>query len=228
MSCVELEEESIIENETTVEEESIIEDESIIEQPEKSSGKQVISDGDESFEELEKQQSSLLKMDFETSIQNLPTKGRQYKEKLLLTMLGIFGKFTNVRSLYREPEIRKIYLDFLSSKNSDIQKAALTCLCAYKEDFLLPYKDGLNNLIDEKNFKNELVRFRIDEEKHRPGILPILMRILHSKMTKRVGMRTGGKAGGLVRRKCILRFLGGTKEDEMMVFVQMAFKPFQR
>ncbi|KAJ8667479.1 hypothetical protein QAD02_009142 [Eretmocerus hayati] len=163
--------------------------------------------------------------------------GRAQRVKLLLAMLQVFGKFTNTRSLFREPEVLRIYLDLLSSKNSEIQKAALNCLYTYKHKYLLPYREHLDNITDEKNLKNELARFQVNtasdggeatvRDEHRSGLMPVLMRILHAKMTQRVGMRTGGKAGGLVRRKTILRFLAGITEDEMMLFVRMAFKPFR-
>lgn len=139
--------------------------------------------------------------------------GRTERIKLLLAMLEVFGKFTNTCSLYREPEILKIYLDLLSSKNYEIQRAALGCLYTYKYKYLLPYKDQLDNIVTEKNLKNELTRFHISvqdgavlQQEHRESFMPILMRILHAKMSQRVGMRTGGKSGGLVRRKTILRY----------------------
>jgi U3 small nucleolar RNA-associated protein 20 len=146
----------------------------------------------------------------ETKIQLTRTKS----VKLLLAMLQTFGRFTNTRSLYREPEIHRIYLDLLSSKNSEIQKAALACLYTYKYKYILPYKEHLDNIVDEKNLKNELSRFQISVgeanetillEEHRQDLMPIIMRILHAKMVQRVGMRTGGKSGGLVKRKTILR-----------------------
>ncbi|KZC04815.1 Small subunit processome component 20 like protein, partial [Dufourea novaeangliae] len=159
---------------------------------------------------------------------------RIYKTKLLIAQLEIFGKVTNPRTLYRESEMQTIYLDLLSSKSSDVQTAALNCLLTYKYKYLLPYKDNLNNLISEKNLKNELVRFKVDEESnmiqndHRAEFIPILMRLLYAKMVSKVGLRTGGKGGGLLRRKMILRFLSGTQEDEMIIFVKMAFRPFRK
>ncbi|XP_033340653.2 small subunit processome component 20 homolog [Megalopta genalis] len=159
---------------------------------------------------------------------------RVYKAKVLIAQLEIFGKITNPRTLYRESEIQKIYLDLLSSKNPDIQKAALNCLLTYNHKYLLPYKDNLISLISEQNIKNELTRFKIDEEsssiqnEHRKDIIPILMRILYAKMASKTGMRTGGKGGGLLRRKLILRFLAGTQENEMIIFVKMAFRPFNK
>lgn len=160
-------------------------------------------------------------------------KSRNYKVKHLLAQMEIFEKISNPKMLHREAEMRQIYLDLLSSKNADIQKVALNCLFAYKHEYLLPYKESLYNLINEKNLKNELARFKLDRESdviketHRENLIPIIMRIIYAKMLMKTGMRTGGKAGGFTRRKMILRFLGGTQEDEMIVFVKMAFRPFK-
>ncbi|KAG7189774.1 hypothetical protein KM043_017437 [Ampulex compressa] len=159
---------------------------------------------------------------------------KNYKIKLLIAQMEIFDKIQNPKMLYREAEMRKIYLDLLSSRNPDIQKAALNCLFSYKHKYLLAYKEHLYNLIAEKNLKNELALFKIDQEskmiqeEHRNDFIPILMRIIYAKMVMKTGMRTGGKSGGLQRRKIVLRFLAGTQENEMMVFAQMAFKPFKR
>ncbi|KAL6428059.1 hypothetical protein ACFW04_008441 [Cataglyphis niger] len=161
------------------------------------------------------------------------TKNRNYKVKRLLAQMEIFEKVLNPKMLYREAEMRQIYLDLLSSKNADIQKAALNCLFAYKYEYLLPYKESLYGLISEKNLKNELARFKLDQESdvikeiHRENLIPIIMRIIYAKMIMKTGMRTGGKASGFTRRKMILRFLGGMQEDEMIVFIQMAFRPFK-
>ncbi|XP_026828311.1 small subunit processome component 20 homolog [Ooceraea biroi] len=161
------------------------------------------------------------------------SKIRNYKVKLLIAQLQIFHKVLNPKMLYREAEMHQIYLDLLFSKNVDVQKAALNCLFAYKHKYLLPYKESLFGLISEKNLKNELTRFKLDREsnviseEHRENLIPIVMRITYAKMVTKTSMRTGGKAGGFARRKMILRFLGGTQEDEMITFIKMAFKPFK-
>ncbi|XP_072743036.1 small subunit processome component 20 homolog [Anoplolepis gracilipes] len=160
-------------------------------------------------------------------------KSRNYKVKHLLAQMEIFEKVLNPKMLHREAEMRQIYLDLLSSKNADIQKAALNCLFAYKYEYLLPYKESLYSLISEKNLKNELTRFKLDreseviQENHRENLIPIIMRIIYAKMVMKTGMRTGGKASGFIRRKMILRFLNGTQEDEMIIFIKMAFRPFK-
>lgn len=165
-----------------------------------------------------------------TTVTQTDATGRNYKVKLLIAQMEIFDKVLNPRMMYREAEMRQIYLDLLSSKNADVQKATLNCLFAYKDKYLLPYRESLYGLVSERNLKNELARFQLDhesdaiQEEHRADLIPIVMRIIYAKMVAKTGMRTGGKAGGSARRKIVLRFLAGTREYEMLVFVRMAFR----
>ncbi|XP_063986981.1 small subunit processome component 20 homolog [Diachasmimorpha longicaudata] len=163
--------------------------------------------------------------------------GRSSDFKLLLAQLSLFAKANNPKMMYRESEMYQIYLDLLTSKSVELQKAVLDCLFSYKHKFLMPYKDHLYGLIEEKNLRNELARFKIEHEEdtttmiqedHRNALMPILMRLVYAKMISRGAGRAAGAAGGLVRRKIILRFLMGVKETEMMFFTKMAFKPFEK
>lgn len=136
--------------------------------------------------------------------------------------------------MYREPELYKLYFDFLKHKNTEIQRVSLDCLMTYKFKYLLPYKDHLYNLVDTKNFKNEIINFRVDKEsaqvlvEHRQNLIPIVLQIVFSKMSSKTGLRTGGKASGQNRRNLILRFLAGCEENEMLSFVQKAFVTYSK
>ena len=72
----------------------------------------------------------------------------------------------------------------LSKKNGLIQKSALACIMTYKHKYLMPYKENLDSLMDDKLFREALVQFSIDEstgivhEDHRKGLLPVLFRYL--------------------------------------------------
>ncbi|KOX69407.1 Small subunit processome component 20 like protein [Melipona quadrifasciata] len=198
------------------------------------------SDNESEESEKEEEKNKEVTIFTDTKIKQMDTEMRKnimskiYKVKLLLAQLEVFEKMTNPRTLYRESEMQKIYLDLLSSKVPDIQKGALNCLLTYKYKYLLPYKDNLLSIINEKNLKNELIRFKVDKEsntiaeEHRAEFIPILMRIIYAKMIAKTGMRTGGKAGGTLKRKIILRFLSGIEENEMIIFIHMAFKPFKK
>lgn len=137
-------------------------------------------------------------------------------------------------SLYREPDLYKVYFDFLQHKDATIQKAALDCILTYKHKYLTPYKQNLCNLVDDKNFKNEITTFRVDKEsdmiiqEHRQNLIPIVIQIVFSKMSVKTGLRTGGKASSQLRRNLILRFLAGCEEKEMLNFVEKSFRFYSR
>ncbi|XP_023019456.2 LOW QUALITY PROTEIN: small subunit processome component 20 homolog [Leptinotarsa decemlineata] len=150
--------------------------------------------------------------------------------KTLLCKLKVFSQVHSPLSMYREPELCKLYFDLLQHKDSSIQKAALDCIMTYKHKYLTPYKENLYNLVDDKNFKNEITTFKVDKDsdivllEHREGLIPIVMQIVFSKMSAKTGMRTGGKSSGQLRRGLILRFLAGCQENEMLTFLQRALK----
>jgi Down-regulated in metastasis. len=54
--------------------------------------------------------------------------------------MNIFTKMKNPRSIYREPDLNRAYLDFLTHKNPEVQKMALDCLVSYKPKYLIPYR----------------------------------------------------------------------------------------
>lgn len=147
--------------------------------------------------------------------------------KTLISFISIFPKMQNPKQLYKESELYQIYLNLLSHKNSEIQKLSLDCIFGYKHKYLTPYKQNLYNIVDDKKFKDELTSFKIDKEtsvvleEHRPEFIPILMRILYSKMTTKVGTQKGGNQ---LRKSLVMRFIAGCHDDEVFVFAKMAFK----
>lgn len=54
--------------------------------------------------------------------------------------MRVLGKFRSPKNIYREADLHKIYIDFLSHKAAEVQKAALDCLMTYKHKFLFPYR----------------------------------------------------------------------------------------
>ena len=91
--------------------------------------------------------------------------------------------------MYRELGLYKFYFDLVQHKSSKVQKGQLDCVMTYKHKFLTPYKDHLYNLVDDKNFKNELTTFHIDKETgtiqsdHRDDLVPFIVRIVFGKMS---------------------------------------------
>lgn len=158
--------------------------------------------------------------------QNVPT-GTQ---RTLTNMLQVFANQNNPKALHREPELWSLYMDLLSHRNSEVQKFALDCVAAYKHKYIQPYMDHLKGLLDDAKFKAAITNFKIDKEsgvvqpEHRPQLMPIVMRILFSKMMTRVG---GQKTSNQARKSLIMRFLGGCHEDEILVMLHMSFWMFE-
>lgn len=146
----------------------------------------------------------------------------------------VFSKIRSPKSMYREPDLYKLYFDLLSHKNHEVQKLALDCIMSYKHKYLIPYREHLYNLINERNFKDELATFRVDKEssivkeEHREHLIPIVLKIVYSKMFAKTGLRTGGKSSGQLRRNLVLRFLAGCQENEMLNFIHMAFRFYSK
>ncbi|XP_073974567.1 small subunit processome component 20 homolog isoform X2 [Rhodnius prolixus] len=150
--------------------------------------------------------------------------------KTLLVHMRVLGKFRSPKNIYREADLHKIYIDFLSHKAAEVQKAALDCLMTYKHKFLFPYREHLYGLIDDKTFKNEITVFRIDTEsevlrpEHRSDLIPFVLRIVYSKMYTRTNTVKGVNRQD--RKASVIRFLAGCSPEELICFFKMVFAAF--
>ncbi|XP_023944634.2 small subunit processome component 20 homolog [Bicyclus anynana] len=147
--------------------------------------------------------------------------------KTLINIMQVLSQFKNPRALHKEPVFWELYMDFLKSKNPGLQKYALDCVLNYKNKSVTPYKVNLYNLVDENKFKDELTQFKITEDsqaiqpEHREHLIPIIVRILYGKMTSKLG--ADKKGGGQTRRSLVMRYLSGCNENELKMFIEMAF-----
>ncbi|KAM4676012.1 small subunit processome component 20 homolog [Discoglossus pictus] len=158
-------------------------------------------------------------------------KTRRAASKQLIAHLKVFSKFSNPRSLYLEPKLYELYTQLLCHQDQNVQKVALDCVLSYKHPHLLPYKENLQRLLEDKNFKDELVHFSISEENsivksfHRPDLMPVLMRILYGRMRSKTGSKTQGKSGAGTRMSIVLRFLAGSLPEEIRMFLDLLYEP---
>uniref|UniRef100_A0A4W3ITK7 UTP20 small subunit processome component n=1 Tax=Callorhinchus milii TaxID=7868 RepID=A0A4W3ITK7_CALMI len=159
---------------------------------------------------------------------------RRAAVKQLIVHLKVFSKFTNPHSLYLEPKLKELYTQLLCHQNQDVQKIALQCLSTYKYHYLVPYRENLERLLEDKSFKEEIIHFSIAEEttivkvSHRPELIPIIMRILYGRMRSKTGAKTQGKAAAGTRMSIVLQFLAGSLPEEMRVFLNLLFEPVKQ
>lgn len=145
-------------------------------------------------------------------------------QRTLIAMLSVFINMPNPKQIHRQPELNEFYVELLCHRNPHIQNVVLDCIMAYKEKYLIPYKDHLYGIIDEQKFKSAIIGFKLSgdenvvQPEHRENLMPILMRILYSKLVAKVQ-----KGGGQIRKSLVMRFLGTCKQEETMILLKMAF-----
>lgn len=150
-------------------------------------------------------------------------------QRSLIAMLNIFVKCRNPKQMYRQTELYDLYLELLCHRNPYIQKVSLDCIMVYKFKYLIPYKEYLYDIIDEQKFKMAIQSFKIDAEsgivqpEHRADIMPILMRILYSKLVAR-----GKKGTGQSQKTLVMRFLAGCHPEEIQILFRMSFSVYDK
>ncbi|CAK6949748.1 small subunit processome component 20 homolog [Scomber scombrus] len=156
---------------------------------------------------------------------------RRAAAKQLIAHLKVFAKFTNPRSLCLESSLSELYNQLLCHQDHQIQRVALECILTYKDSNIVPYKENLERLLDDKHFKEEIVHFNISEEtevidaSHRAKLIPVLMRILFGRLRTKAGSKFQGKASASTRSSIILRFLAGCHEEELGMFIDLLLEP---
>ncbi|XP_035476215.2 small subunit processome component 20 homolog [Scophthalmus maximus] len=151
--------------------------------------------------------------------------------KQLIAHLKVFAKFANPRALYLEGSLSELYNQLLCHQDQQIQRAALECVLTYKDPNIVPYKENLEKLLDDKHFKEEIVHFNISEEtgvidaSHRARLIPLLMRVLFGRLRSKAGSKFQGKATASSRSSIILRFLAGCQAEELGMFIDLLLEP---
>uniref|UniRef100_A0A8C5PLM5 UTP20 small subunit processome component n=1 Tax=Leptobrachium leishanense TaxID=445787 RepID=A0A8C5PLM5_9ANUR len=180
-------------------------------------------------EDMEEEGDTELDDDQHTEFHHKKT--RRAASKQLIAHLKVFSMFSNPRSLYLEPKLNELYTQLLCHQDQNVQKVSLDCVLNYKHPHLLPYKENLQRLLEDKSFKDEIVHFCISEENsivkatHRPDLMPVLMRILYGRMRSKTGSKTQGKSAAGTRQSIVLRFLAGSQPEELRMFLDLLFEP---
>uniref|UniRef100_H0V054 UTP20 small subunit processome component n=1 Tax=Cavia porcellus TaxID=10141 RepID=H0V054_CAVPO len=160
-------------------------------------------------------------------------KTRRAAAKQLIAHLQVFSKFSNPRALYLESKLYELYLQLLLHQDQTVQKITLDCIMTYKHPHILPYRENLQRLLDDKTFKEEIVHFSISEDSavvktaHRAELFPILMRILYGRMKNKTGSKTQGRSASGTRTAIVLRFLAGTEPEEIEGFLDLLSEPLK-
>lgn len=136
-----------------------------------------------STDELEESDFEIPEEDNPTSEPKNAYKRRHYAAtKSLCIHLSLFTVFKSPKSLFQEREVMQLLNKFLTHRDGEIQTLVVKCLMNYKFNYLCPYKENIERLLQDESFREELAHFSVDEEEgivdvsHREGLMPILIR----------------------------------------------------
>jgi U3 small nucleolar RNA-associated protein 20 len=113
-----------------------------------------------------------------------------------------------------------------------VQSLALDCLVRWGEPPLVKHRKHLAGLIDGKTFRENLTLFSVDSHhssltpEDRTLLLPLLSRILFSRLTRRVG-RGSSKSGMASTRATIFAFFGGFAPQELRPLLDLMLAPIR-
>ncbi len=92
-----------------------------------------------------------------------------------------------------------------------MQKLALKAILAWKQEGVKPYKENLENLLDDTKFRGELTTLFQGEHtiqpQHRPELVPVLLRLLYGRTISKKGAASG-RQGLHATRLLVIRNMG--------------------
>ncbi|XP_058121379.1 small subunit processome component 20 homolog [Anopheles ziemanni] len=166
-------------------------------------------------------------------------------QQVLLCYLNICTELGRKSLRKHASRLYTVYETLASSRNEEIQKAALNGIFAFGDEQLVPYKDFIFRLTSEKTLKNALLsvfvptedepededgdddgsavsgRTKIAEE-HRPKVVQLMLKVLDGKITQNLG----GTGSGGPFRATILTFIGRLRKEELEMLLNRWFEPY--
>uniref|UniRef100_A0A1Q3EYM7 Putative u3 small nucleolar rna-associated protein 20 n=1 Tax=Culex tarsalis TaxID=7177 RepID=A0A1Q3EYM7_CULTA len=151
-------------------------------------------------------------------------------QKILIAYLNIFAKIRNPKTVYNSKQLYTFYEELVLHRSFEVQKLALDCIFTYSNPALAPYKDNLYRLNADKTVKQEIQTFFTEDvnglrrcivqDEHRAEVVPLLMKIVHTKIALKVTPPE--------LKSVLLRFVGNFREDEIKLFISMSFEYFEK
>lgn len=149
----------------------------------------------------------------------------------LQAWLRLFAAVEAPSTLHEAARLHDECATLLGHAEPAVQALALDCLVRWGEPALLAHEGTLRKLIADATFRETLSLFVLDVDasptlsaEERPLVLPLLSRLLFSKLTQRSG-RGASKNSLASRRATIFSFFGGYTSTELASVVALLLAP---
>jgi U3 small nucleolar RNA-associated protein 20 len=157
-----------------------------------------------------------------------------WSRKDQISLLQLFGKFTNPRGYVSSDEVYQALLQLMVTGDIGVQKGALQALFCWKLPSVKPYEADLTNLLDESQFRDGLdsfVNMSQDEHRlrsdHRPDLVKILLRLLYGRTLRKTNT-TGGRRSMDYTRHAVLQAMTTFQLGEIHEFIGLSKQAFAK
>uniref|UniRef100_A0AAG5D274 U3 small nucleolar RNA-associated protein 20 N-terminal domain-containing protein n=1 Tax=Anopheles atroparvus TaxID=41427 RepID=A0AAG5D274_ANOAO len=160
-------------------------------------------------------------------------------QQLLLCYLNICTDLPRKSLRKQAVRVYAAYETLASSRNEEIQKAALNGIFSFGDAQLVPYKDFMFRLTSEKTLKSTLLSALVPSEdvpdgddagsgltkiveEHRPKVVQLMLKVLDGKIIQNLG--ASGSGGPF--KATILTFIGRLRQEELEMLLNRWFEPY--
>lgn len=166
-----------------------------------------------------------------TAYQSAPALEQAWSRKEQRSMVGVFAATRNPKALYRSSDVYTKLLEYLANGDIDMQKSVLEAILAWKDPRIMPYKDHLRGILDETQFRDEIVSFMQGlpdrqnvKAEDRKEFMSLALRVLYGISIARKGTASGNK-NLEAKRRLVLKTLASASSEELRLFIHIAITP---
>ncbi|KAK9479282.1 hypothetical protein V1514DRAFT_328943 [Lipomyces japonicus] len=149
------------------------------------------------------------------------------QKQVLLDILKLFAAFNDPAKSLGKHDVYPKLLNLLSSPDTDIQRAALDSIFAWKDSGVNLYRDNLINLLSIQTFRDEINRLILSNEdgtiiapQHASAVMPLIVHILYGSSIGFHANNTGKSKSS--HRSTILSAVGNLPAEYVLEFVKLA------
>uniref|UniRef100_A0A2M4B845 Putative u3 small nucleolar rna-associated protein 20 n=1 Tax=Anopheles marajoara TaxID=58244 RepID=A0A2M4B845_9DIPT len=166
-------------------------------------------------------------------------KGSPHWQQILLCYLNMCSELDKELIQEKINQLYAVYKNFSSSRNEELQQAALNGIFVYGNSHLMLYKDLFARLTNDKTLSTALLSALepFDEdtaeanspnvnitEQHRPDVVQLILNVLDGKIVYNLGCRDDVSCGQ--HKSAILTFIGRLREKELECLLQRWFEQY--
>lgn len=117
-------------------------------------------------------------------------------KKRLEMFLQVFAAVTSPKQMFCHQLLYAFYHEIMAKADVNAVKLAFDCIVTYKAPSIIPYKDSIKRLLEDKTIRDELVNLDASRgtdlnnepmirEEHRAEVIPLLVRTVYGRFTSK-------------------------------------------